>query len=69
MSEEEIRKLIWDWEIFSSKKENASINEEVLSEYINEYLNQNPDEPFINWDNDGSMSFGDNENYKNYLDG
>jgi hypothetical protein len=31
MSKEEIRKLIWDWETFSSKKENASINEEVLS--------------------------------------
>ena len=44
MSEEEIRKLIWDWEIFSSKKENESINEEVLSEYINEFLNQKEDE-------------------------
>ena len=33
-----------------------------------EELNQNKDELFINWDNDGSMSFGDNENYKNYLD-
>lgn len=44
MSKEEIRKLIWDWEIFSSKKENASINEEVLSEYINEFLNQNKDD-------------------------
>ena len=44
MSKEEIRKLIWDWEIFSSEKENTSINEEVLLEYINEFLNQNKDE-------------------------
>ena len=44
MSKEETRKLIWDWEIFSSKKENASINEEVLSEYINEFLNQKKDD-------------------------
>ncbi len=38
MSTEEIRKLIWDWEIFSCKKEHISINEEVLSEYINQFL-------------------------------
>ena len=44
MSKEEIRKLIWDWEIFSCEKEHISINEEVLSEYINEFLKPKEDE-------------------------
>jgi hypothetical protein len=44
MSEEEIKKIIWDWETFSCEKEHISINEEVLSEWIDEFLNQNNDE-------------------------
>ncbi len=44
MSKEEIRKLIWDWEIFSCEKEHISINEEVLSEWIDEFLKPKEDE-------------------------
>ena len=38
MSKEEIKKIIWDWETFSCQKEHISINEEVLSEWIDEFL-------------------------------
>ncbi len=44
MNKEEIRKLIWDWETFSCEKEHISINEEVLSEWIDEFLKPKEDE-------------------------
>ena len=39
MNEKEIKKLVWNWEMFVSNKEKTSINEEVISEYIDEFLN------------------------------
>ena len=44
MSEEEIKKLIWDWETFACEKNELRINEEVLLEYLDEFLNQKKDE-------------------------
>jgi hypothetical protein len=44
MSEAEIRKLVWKWAVFTSKKEQISINEEVLSEYIDEFITQNKED-------------------------
>lgn len=44
MSKEEIKKLVWNWEMFVSNKEKTSINEEVISEYIDEFINQNKED-------------------------
>ncbi len=44
MSKEEIKKIIWDWETFSCEKEHISINEEVLLEWIDEFLKPKEDD-------------------------
>ena len=44
MDEKEIIKLIWDWEKFTCEKNELRINEEVLSEYIDEFLKPKEDE-------------------------
>ena len=43
MNKAEIRNL-WKWAVFISKKEQISINEEVLLEYIDEFINQNKED-------------------------
>ena len=73
MNKEEIRKLIWDWETFACKKNYLSINEEVLSEWIDEFLKPkendlNPlaSKPFkIQEDSSYKLYNNDNDNSNN----